>query len=473
MSEITMDVSGAVRPADGLPAGRRGWAMLTYCIGLSMSVLDGNIANTALPSIATQLHANPAVSIWVVNAFLLAVAVCVVPLSSIVDIIGYKRVYQIGLALFTLASVGCSLPHSLQTLVLARVFQGVGAACIWSTSAAILRYTYPRAILGRGIGLGGMVVFTSAAAGPSIASGILAIASWHWLFAINIPFGLISLSLSQKFLAPAEGTGHKFDTSSALLNAAAVTLLVRGIDGVGNLNTLSLPSLSVPAVELLGAAVFGVLLVRRQIGLDIPMLAIDLFDRPIFALSVSASLCTFICQGLAFVVLPFYFIDGLGFSQVWAGILLTPWPLAGGITSHVSGRLADRYPIRMLGTVGMAAMCLGLVLLATLPAQPTKMQIIWRAALGGCGFGFFGAPNNRAMVASAPRERSGGAGGISTMSRLLGQSIGVSVVAVIFTLTAHGEVTLRGTKMAMLFGSLFCVISGIISGVRQPHLVPD
>jgi DHA2 family multidrug resistance protein-like MFS transporter len=473
MSEITMDVTGAVAPADGLPAGRRAWAMLTYCIGLSMSVLDGNIANTALPSIATQLHANPAVSIWVVNAFLLAVAVCVVPLSSVVDIIGYKRVYQTGLALFTLASVGCSLPHSLQTLVLARVSQGVGAACIWSTSAAILRYTYPRAILGRGIGLGGMVVFTSAAAGPSIASVILSVASWHWLFAINVPFGLISLALSEKCLAPAEGTRHRFDVWSVLLNAATVTLLVRGIDGVGNLRMLSLPSLSVVGAELIGAAIFGVLLVKRQLGLDIPMLAIDLFERPIFALSVAASLCTFICQGLAFVVLPFYFIDGLGFSQVWAGILLTPWPLAGGIMSHVSGRLADRYPIRMLGTVGMAAMCIGLVLLATLPAHPTKMQIIWRAALGGCGFGFFGAPNNRAMVAAAPRERSGGAGGISTMSRLLGQSIGVSVVAVVFTLTAHGDVTLHGTKIAMLFGSAFCVISGLISGVRQPHLVPD
>ena len=473
MSEITLDLSGAAAPTDGLPAGRRGWAMLTYCIGLSMSVLDGNIANTALPSIATQLHANPAVSIWVVNAFLLAVAVCVVPLSSVVDIIGYKRVYQMGLALFTLASVGCSLPHSLQTLVLARVFQGVGAACIWSTSAAIMRYTYPRAILGRGIGLGGMVVFTSAAAGPSIASAILSVASWHWLFAINIPFGLISLSLSEKCLASAEGTRHKFDIWSALLNAATVTLLVRGIDGVGTLDKISLPGLLVVGAELVGAAIFGVLLVRRQIGLDIPMLAIDLFERPIFALSVSASFCTFICQGLAFVVLPFYFIDGLGFSQVWAGILLTPWPLAGGIMSHISGRLADRYPIRVLGTVGMAAMCLGLILLATLSAHPTRAQIIWRAALGGCGFGFFGAPNNRALVASAPRERSGGAGGLSTMSRLLGQAVGVSVVAVIFTLTAHGGVTLRGTKIAMLFGSIFCVISGIISGVRQPHLVPD
>jgi MFS transporter, DHA2 family, multidrug resistance protein len=468
MSEVTIEVPGSLAPTDGLPVERRRWAMLTYCIGLSMSVLDGNIANTALPNIATQLHASPAVSIWVVNAFLLAVAICVVPLSSLVDIIGYKRVYQIGLGLFTMASVGCSLPHSLNTLILARIFQGVGAACIWSTSAAVMRYTYPRAVLGRGIGLGGMVVFTSAAAGPSIASAILSVASWHWLFAINIPFGLISLSMSERFLAPAEGTRHRFDLWSAVLNAATVTLLIRGIDGIGNLEKLS-----IVAIELMASAVFGVLLVKRQMHLDIPMVAIDLFNRPIFALSSAASLFTFMAQGLAFVVLPFYFIDAFGFSQVWAGILLTPWPLAGGVMSHLSGRLADRYPIRVLGPVGMAAMCGGLLLLATLPPHPTTMEIVWRAAFGGCGFGFFGAPNNRAMVASAPKERSGGAGGISTMSRLLGQSIGVSVVAVIFTMTAHGGVSLHGARVALLFGAGFCVVSGWISGIRQPHLLPE
>jgi len=473
MSEVTIEVSGSMASTDGLPADRRRWAMLTYCIGLSMSVLDGNIANTALPGIATQLHANPAVSIWVVNAFLLAVAVCVVPLSSLVDIIGYKRVFQTGLALFTVASVGCSLPHSLNTLILARAFQGVGAACIWSTSAAVMRYTYPRALLGKGIGVGGMVVFTSAAAGPSIASAILSVASWHWLFAINIPFGLISLSMSQKFLAPAEGTRHRFDGWSAILNAVSVTCLVRGIDGVGYAQGFSFWGDLLLGAEFVGAAVFSVLLVKRQMHLDIPMLAIDLFKRPIFALSVGASLATFIGQGIAIVVLPFYFIDGLGFSQVWAGILLTPLPLAGGIMSHISGRLADRHPIHVLGTAGMAGMFCGLVLLATLPAHPTTFQIVWRAALAGSGFGFFGAPNNRAMVASAPRERSGGAGGISTMSRLLGQSIGVSVVAVIFTLTAHGNVTLFGAKVALVFGAACCVVSGLISGARQPHLVPE
>jgi DHA2 family multidrug resistance protein-like MFS transporter len=367
-----------------------------------------------------------------------------------------------------MASVGCSLPHSLNTLILARVFQGVGAACIWSTSAAVMRYTYPRAVLGRGIGLGGMVVFVSAAAGPSVASGILAIASWHWLFAINIPFGLLSLSMSEKFLAPAQGTRHRWDLWSALLNAAAVILLIRGIDGIGNLQRWP-----VVAAELIGSVVFGVLLVRRQMALPVPMLAIDLFKRPIFSLSVASSICTFMGQGLAFVVLPFYFIDGLGFSQVWAGVLLTPWPLAGGILSHVSGRLADRYPIRLLGTIGMAIMSVGLLLLATLPPHPTTFQIVWRAAFGGMGFGFFGAPNNRAMAASAPRERSGGAGGISTMSRLLGQSIGVSVVAVIFGVYSQGGATLHGARVALIYGAGFSLVSAIICSARLPHLHPE
>ncbi len=453
---------------DGLPGSQRRWAMISYLVGLAMSVLDGNIANTALPSIATQLHASPAASIWVVNAFLLTVGICVVPLSSLVDIIGYKRVYQGGLVIFTLASAGCSLPHSLNTLVLARVIQGMGAACIWSVSAAVMRYTYPRALLGRGIGLGGFVVFTSAAAGPSVASAILAITTWHWLFAINIPFGLLALSMSERCLAPAEGSRHRWDFWSAVLNGIAVTLLITGIDGIGNGKARA-----ILVAELIGAAIAGTVLVKRQSHLPVPMLAIDLFKRPIFALSSSASLCAFMAQGLAVVVLPFYFINVMGFSQVMAGLLLSPWPIAAGIMSHISGRMADRVPIRVLGTVGMACMTSGLILLGLVGPHPTVFQIVWRAALGGAGFGFFGAPNNRAMVASAPKERSGGAGGISTMSRLLGQSIGVSVVAVIFGLSANGGVTLHGASVALMFGASFTAVSGIICAVPQPHLHPE
>ncbi len=311
-------------------------------------------------------------------------------------------------------------------------------------------------------------MFTSAAAGPSVASAILAITTWHWLFAINIPFGLLALSLSERWLAPAQGSRHRWDVWSAVLNGVTVTLLITGIDGIGTGK-----GAAVVTGELAAAFLFGVALVWRQNHLAIPMLAIDLFQRPIFALSVAASLCAFVAQGLAVVVLPFYFITVMNFTQVQAGLLLSPWPVAAGITSHYSGRLADRVPIQVLGTIGMVAMTSGLILLALVGAHPTAWQIVWRAALGGAGFGIFGAPNNRAMVASAPRERSGGAGGISTMSRLLGQSIGVSIVAVIFELTARGGVSLRGASLALMIGAGFTALSGIISGVPQPHLHPE
>jgi len=470
MSELTITEplpSGADH-ADGLPEARRRWAMLTYSIGLVMGVLDGNIANTALPSIARQLHASPAASLWVVNAFVLAVVICVVPLSSLADIIGYKRVYQAGLAIFTVASAGCSLPHSIQTLVLARALQGVGAACMWGVSAAVLRYTFPRALLGRAVGLAGIVIFTSAAAGPSIASAILALASWHWLFAINIPFGLLALSLSERSLAPAAGTGHRWDLWSALLNAATVTLVITGIDGIGH-NERGI----VVAVELGAAIPLGWLLVRRQLSLAAPMLAIDLFELPIFTLATVASFCAFMGQGLAFVVLPFYFVDGLGLTQVRAGLLLTPWPIAAGVMSHIAGRLADRYPLRVLGTMGMTVMTTGLLLLAFAPPHPTTLQIVWRAALGGLGFGLFGAPNNRAMVASAPRQRTGGAGGLGTMARLLGQSIGIAAVAVIFGITAQGGVTLHSIHIALVCGACFTMLAAFVSISRLSDLPAD
>ncbi len=469
MSEVVTDIFGDAAAGDGLPADQRRWAMFTYLIGLSMSVLDGNIANTALPSIATQLGASPEASIWVVNAFLLAVAICVLPLSSLADIIGYKRVYQGGLVLFIIASIGCSLPHSLPQLIMARVLQGVAAAGMWSISAAMMRYTYPKALLGRAVGLSGIVVFTSAAAGPSIASGILAIATWHWLFAINVPFGLLSLSLSERFLVKAPGTRHRWDLWSGVLNAATVTLLITAIEGVGD------PGRGrIIVTELLGAAILGAFMIRRQMDLHHPMLAVDLFRKPIFAMAAAASFCAFMGAGLAFVVLPFYFIDGLGVSQVMAGLLLTPWPLAAGLMSHFSGRLADRIPFWILGSVGMTVMTTGLLLLGLVPAHPTTFQIVWRAAVGGAGFGFFGAANNRAMVANAPRERAGGAGGVMTMSRLVGQAIGIALVAVIFGLIAHGQATLRAATLALLFGSGFTVVSAAVclTSFRQPHLEP-
>ncbi|MGH7034987.1 MAG: MFS transporter, partial [Stellaceae bacterium] len=174
---------------DGLPVPQRYWAMITVGLAVTMSTLDSSIANVALPTIATDLGASPASSIWIVNAYQLAITVTLLPLAALGDRLGYRRVYMVGLAVFTLGSLGCALSHTLASLTAARVLQGLGAGGIMSINAALVRFTYPKRLLGRGIGLNALVISVSAAIGPTVAAAILSRWSWEWLFAINVPIG--------------------------------------------------------------------------------------------------------------------------------------------------------------------------------------------------------------------------------------------------------------------------------------------
>jgi DHA2 family multidrug resistance protein-like MFS transporter len=181
---------------DGLPQPQRLRAMLVVLTGLSMSVLDGAIANIALPTIATELRTDPASAIWIVNAYQLAVTISLLPFASLGELRGYRRVFVWGLAVFTLGSLACALSGSLTALVVSRIVQGFGGAGIMSVNNAFIRFIYPSDQLGRGIGINALVASISAALGPSVASGILSIGSWQWLFAINVPLGVAALALS-------------------------------------------------------------------------------------------------------------------------------------------------------------------------------------------------------------------------------------------------------------------------------------
>src|ERR1700744_4863411 len=205
--------------ADGLPVPQRYLAILTIGLGLVMAVMDGAIANVALPTIAKDLSASPAFSIWIVNGYQLAITISLLPLASLGEIIGYRRVYLVGLLLFTLASLFCTLSHTLLLLTIARIVQGFGAAGIMSVNTALVRFIYPREQLGRGIGINAMVVATSAAVGPTVAAGILAVASWPFLFAVNIPLGLVTLAIGARYLPHTPRAPHMFDWQSAILSA--------------------------------------------------------------------------------------------------------------------------------------------------------------------------------------------------------------------------------------------------------------
>jgi MFS transporter, DHA2 family, multidrug resistance protein len=268
--------------ADGLPQPQRRWAILTIALGIVMAVLDGAIANVALPTIAEDLHASPSFSIWIVNGYQLAITISLLPLASLGEIISYRRVYLAGLLLFTLASALCALSHTLIMLTAARIIQGFGAAGIMSVNAALVRFTYPHAMLGRGIGINALVVAISAAVGPTVAAAILAVGSWPYLFAINIPVGIAALALGWHCLPHTKRASHIFDWQSAGLSAITFGFAIAAIDSLGH-GEAPLFSLA----ELAVASVAGVLLVLRQTHMPSPLLPVDLLRIPVFALSIS------------------------------------------------------------------------------------------------------------------------------------------------------------------------------------------
>src|SRR6516162_8450040 len=366
-----------VEHADGLPLPQRYWAILTIALGIVMAVIDGSIANVALPTIAIDLHAEPAFSIWIVNGYQLAVTISLLPLASLGEIIGYRRVYLAGLVLFTLASLFCALAHTLLLLTVARIMQGFGAAGILSVNSALVRYTYPHDQLGRGIGINAMVVATSAAVGPTIAAGILAVSSWPYLFAVNVPIGLVTFALAVRSLPHTRPAEHAFDWQSAALSAVTFGVGIAAIDSLGH----GEPLITCLLQFVVAACAGGALLYRGTHMTTPPLLPVDLLRLPIFALSIATSIASFCGQMLAFTALPFYLQSRFGYSAVHIGLLITPWPIAVAFTAPVAGRLVEHYPAGLLGGVGLLLFAAGLGTLAMLPADPRAFDVIWRMAL--------------------------------------------------------------------------------------------
>ena len=428
-------------------------ALAAIFLGAALASLDIAIANTALPSIAAAVQASPADSIWVVNAYQLAVVAGLLPFAALGDRIGPRRIYLAGMASFVLASLGCALAGTLPSLAAARALQGIGGGALMSINIALVRMIYPPERLGRGVGLNALAVGVAFSLGPTVASLVLAVASWPWLFAINVPLGGLALLLAWQALPRAEPRGQRFDPLTALLTAATFAALIFALGSAAQGEPW--PWVTWP---MAAAIVAGTLLLRRQAGDAAPMLPVDLLRRPLFALSAVTSACSFTTQGIAFVALPFYFESVLHRDPVQTGFLISPWPIVVALAAPFAGRLSDRYPAGALGGAGLAVLSAGMASLAWLPADATVAGIALRMAVCGIGFGLFQSPNLRALMASAPPERSGGASGVIAMSRLIGQTTGAALVALCFGL-AGGSGPTWALGLGAVFAALACAAS--------------
>ncbi len=441
---------------DGLPVPRRYWSVVTLALGITLAVLDTSIANVALPTIAGQLRISAAQSVWIVNSYQLTVAASLLPLAMLGEIIGFRRVYQAGLAIFVLGALCCALSTTLPTLVAARVLQGLGSAGIMSVSTSLVSLTYPQRLLGRAVGTNAMVVAAGTALGPGIAGMILSIADWPWLFAVYVPIGIAALALGRRVLPSNPRAQHRFDIRGAVLNALTLCLIIVGIDGIGH----GQDRLWV-ALELAVGVLVGVFFVRRELAATHPMLPVDLLRIPAFGLSIAGSVAAFTAQTMAYIALPFYFHDVLAKSPGETGLLMTPWALVIVIVAPFAGRLSDRYHAGLLGGLGMLLLAVGLVSLATLPDGASSAAIVWRIALCGIGFGLFQTPNNRTMIGSAPLHRRGGASGMQAMARLSGQTLGAALMALVFHLSVAA-----GAIAALWVAAGFSLAGGVASMLR-------
>ena len=447
-----------MKDLDGLPMPQRLGAIIAIALGVTMAVLDGMIANVALPTIADDLGTSAANSIWIVNAYQLVITMSLLSLASFGDLWSYRKVYLIGLGVFASMSVLCALSDSLLTLTIARMLQGLGAAAVMSVNGALTRLIYPSRILARGIAINTLIVAVSAAAGPTVAAGVLSIASWPWLFAINVPIGLLALIMGYRFLPANAGVRvQRFDKLSGLLNAITFGLFFAALTGFAQGHAgwmIGLP--------LVLTIVVGWFFVRRQLDQPFPLLPIDLLRIPVFSLSIGTSVCSFAAQMLAMVSIPFYFQKTLGLSEIETGLLMTPWPLATMVMAPIAGRLLDRVHAGLLGGIGLAIFATGLFMLAALPQEATHLEIMLRMLLCGAGFGLFQSPNNHTILTAAPLERSGGASGMLSTARLVGQTTGAALVALSFNLFAD-----NGTHASLIAAGSFACVAAIVSSLRM------
>jgi DHA2 family multidrug resistance protein-like MFS transporter len=441
---------------DGLDTPQRYWAWAAILLTMMLAVMDGTITIVALPTIAADFGASASASVWIVNGYQLAIVMALLPFASLGEIHGYRRVYLAGIALFTAASLACALSGSLPALTVFRVAQGLGAAGLMSVNSAMLRHVVPKARLGAAIGISAFCVGTAATIGPTLAGFILSFATWPWLFALNVPLGLVAIVMAALFLPASDLAKRRFDWKSAILCAAAIGLLVVVLDSVGHgLHP------AVIAGEIAALAVSATLLVRRELTMAEPMLPLDLLKQPVFAMSVGTSMASFSAQMLAFVTLPFTFQTIMGFSPAQVGILMVPWPLANAITAPLAGRLSDRHSPAILGGIGLAVLAAGLAALALLPEGASLADIAWRMALCGAGFGFFQSPNNRTLIMSAPKPRSGAAGGMLSTARLTGQTVGAALAGLVLA-----QLGVSGAVWALALAACFAALAAAISLAR-------
>lgn len=440
--------------------------------GAALSVLDSTAISLASPSIAKSFNAPASNVVLMMSGFQISVLALLLPLAVLGQRLGYRLIYLVGLLFFTISSCFAFFAESLNALIIARIFQGMGAAGMMSVSTALVRLIFPESKLGRGLATNSMVVAIASVAGPLLTASILSLASWRWIFAVNALLGFLTIALALQSLPENQhydkrpGSPLNFG-AGLVLNAFSFSLIFIGANALAL--GKGLPGTSAVAWgTLVIGLIVACLYIWHQSRSAHPVLPLDVLKIEKFSRPLGASVCAYCALTLAHLALPFLLLETYKISTFETSFLLTGWPLAIVLVAPWAGRLVGRHSNRLLSSAGVLCFACGLFLLAFTPAEITKLDPSWRIIMCGAGFALFQTPNYHSIITSTPAERTGAGSAMISVARLIGQALGATILAAAFALSPvqSGFPEMIGLLVASGFALLALVLTSLAPGDR-------
>jgi EmrB/QacA subfamily drug resistance transporter len=404
---------------------RKWLIMTTVGMGIFLATIDSSIVNVALPTLVSQFDTKFALVQWVVLAYLLTLATLMLTVGRLGDIVGKKPIYASGMVIFTVASFLCGVESSIYGLIGFRILQGIGAAMMIALGTGILTEAFPPSERGKAMGMAGAFVSIGIIVGPTIGGILIEALSWHWIFFVNIPVGIIGTYLVIRFLP---GTRIRKNQRFDYLGAITLFLSLSSFLLALTLGQQAGFTSNIIIILVIAWLIFFLFFLLIELRVDQPMVELRLFRNELFSLNLLTGFISFVCLGGTIILMPFYLENVLKYDPRQVGFLLAVVPLAAGFTSPLSGHLSDRTGTRLISSVGLLILVGGYLGLTTLSSETTTLGYVLRFLPIGLGVGIFQSPNNSAIMGTAPRERLGIVSSLLSITRTLGQSSGIAAI---------------------------------------------
>lgn len=408
---------------------RKWYVMFAVAVGIFMATLDGSIINVALPTLVRSLNADFPTIQWVVLSYLLTLATLLLGIGRLADMYGKKPLYTVGFVIFTIGSVLCGLSPTAGWLIAARVVQGVGAAMILALGLAIVTEAFPENERGKALGIGGSIVSVGIVVGPTLGGLIIETLSWHWIFFVNLPVGILGTLAAVRFLPDSyPGERQRFDYVGAIFLCISLLALSLALTLGQELGFTAQPILILFVIF----AIFIVLFVWQERRHPQPMIDLRLFKNALFTVNLVTGFIVFVAIGGMIILIPFYLELVMGLRTGQVGLLMAVLPVGLGVVAPLSGALSDRVGTRLITVIGLLLIAVAYFSMSTLRTDTTTLGFILRYLLMGTGIGVFQSPNNSAVMGAVPRSRLGIASGLLAITRTLGQTTGIAVIGAIW-----------------------------------------